>query len=123
MMEIERDIKSKISSNCMCKTAMCIHHVGYVSVSDIQNAIKRLKPGKKDGSLNLSTDHIINGCIRLFTLLSLLFTAMLIHGHCPKAMLLGSMVPIPKINGTTNSENFRAITMSSIFVKLFDLVY
>ena len=47
---------------------------------------------------------------------------MLIHGHCPKAMLLGSMVPIPKINGTTNSDNFRAITMSSIFVKLFDLV-
>ena len=47
---------------------------------------------------------------------------MLIHGHCPQSMLLGSMVPIPKINGTTNLENFRAITMSSIFVKLFDLV-
>ena len=59
------------------------------------------KVGKKDVSLNLSTDHIINGCIRLFTLLSLLFTSMLIHGHCPQAMLLGSMVPIPKINGTT----------------------
>ena len=67
------------------------------------NAIKRLKPGKKDGSFNLS-DHIIKGCIRLFTLLSLLFTSMLIHGHCPKSMLLGSMVPIPKKNGTTTLE-------------------
>ena len=47
---------------------------------------------------------------------------MLIHGCCPITMLLGMMVPIPKIEGTTNSDNFRAITMSNIFIKLFDLV-
>ena len=47
MMEIEGDIKSKINSNFICKTAMCIHQDGYVSVSDIQNAIKCLKSAKK----------------------------------------------------------------------------
>ena len=47
---------------------------------------------------------------------------MLIHGCCPITMLSGTMVPIPNIQGTTNSDNFRDITMSNIFIQLFDLV-
>ena len=52
----------------------------------------------------------------------LLFTLMLVHGHCPNSMLLGTMVPLAKFQGTTCSDNFRAITLSSIFTKLFDLI-
>ena len=73
-------------------------------------------------SMNMYTDHIINGNNRLFVLLSILFSAMLLHGYCPKAMMFGTMIPIPKTSGTTNSENFRAITLSTTFAKLFDVV-
>ena len=44
----------------------------------------------------------------------LLFTLMLVHGHCPNSMLLGTMVPLARFQGTTCSDNFRAITLSSI---------
>ena len=60
----------------------------------------------------------------MYIYLSLLFTAMLRHGSIPDGILLGTMVPIPK-GGWTNlnsSENFTAITLSSTFGKLIDLV-
>ena len=48
---------------------------------------------------------------RLFALLSILYTTIIKHGYCPDVMLNGVMTPIPKVSGTTNSENFRAITL------------
>ena len=32
------------------------------------------------------------------------------------------MIPIPKVKGTNKSENFRAITLGSVILKLFDIV-
>ena len=63
--------------------------------------------------MNMYTDHIINGNNRLYVLLSILFSAMLLHGYCPKALMFGTMIPIPKISGATNSENFGAIMFST----------
>ena len=120
MKTIEKDIKTNICN--MCKTNECLHHVSNISVTDIVNAIDKLKPGKNDCLLNLSTDHIIHGTPRLFILLSLLFTCMISHGYCPPGMLTGTMIPIPKIKGTTSSDNFRAITLSNTFSKIFDQV-
>ena len=49
---------------------------------------------------------------------------MLRHGTSPEGMVLGTMVPIPKGRwaNLTNSDNFRAITLSSILGKLFDYI-
>ena len=114
------NVINQIGNQC---TGNCCNHVGLVSVNDICNGVKLLKPDKKDGSLNLSTNHLIHGTSRLFTLLSLLFSSRLIHGYVPCSMLSGTMVPIPKIQGTSNSDKFRAITMSNIFtIKLLDQI-
>ena len=43
---------------------------------------------------------------------------MLRHGYAPNGLLLGTMVPIPKLKGTNKSDNYRAITISSLFGKL-----
>ena len=37
-------------------------------------------------------------------------------------MLLGTMVPIPKLMGTNKSDNYCAITISSLFGKLLDIM-
>ncbi len=47
-------------------------------------------------SLGLWSDHLINGTHNLYVMLTLLFNMMLVHVICPKSMLLGTMVPIPK---------------------------
>lgn len=49
---------------------------------------------------------------------------MLVHGVCPNSMTSGTMVPIPKGSRKllSNSDNYRAITLSSIISKIFDWV-
>ena len=59
-------------------------------------AVSKLKCNKSDGRLGHSTDHIINGTNKLCVYLSLLFTEILRHGYIPNAMLISTMVPIPK---------------------------
>ncbi len=70
------------------------------------------------------SDHIINASGKLKVYLSLLFTSMLPNGISPEGMLNGTMVPIPKGRwaNLTISDNFRAITLSSIFGKLIDMI-
>ena len=47
---------------------------------------------------------------------------MLCHGYAAEGMLKGTMVPLPKVKGTNKADNFRAITLSSIFGKVLDLI-
>ena len=49
---------------------------------------------------------------------------MIIHGIAPSGLLLSTLVPIPKNkNGhRCNYDNYRQIAISSILVKLFDII-
>ena len=49
---------------------------------------------------------------------------MIIHGYSPYGMLVGTMVPLPKgkWKSKRDSENYRAITLSSLLGKLLDLI-
>ena len=55
-----------------------------------------------------------------FVLLSLLFQCMLSHGIIPEDMRLGTITPIikNKQKSCNDSNNYRAITLSSILGKL-----
>ena len=57
-------------------------------------------------------------------LLTLVFNCMLVHGYSPDFMSVGTMVPIPKDRRqlACTSDNFRAITLSSIVAKVFDVI-
>jgi hypothetical protein len=52
----------------------------------------------------------------------LLFTAMTFHGRAPDNLLYSAFVFIPKGNkgNASDSDNFRGIMLSTIFVNLFD---
>ncbi len=56
--------------------------------------------------------------------MTLLFNRMLLHGICPKSMLLGTMVPISKNKKKSlcDSDNYQAIALSSIFGNIFNWV-
>jgi hypothetical protein len=90
---------------------------------DVEKVIKRLKAGKMDGYLGISSDCIINAPQRLKTLISLLFRVMTIHGFAPDELLIGTMAPIPKTKGfVSSSDKYRAITLISCIIKLYDYV-
>ena len=93
-----------------------------ISTSDIAKSIQTLKTNKRDGSRPLVTNNFIHCDQTTVKLLADLFTSIIIHGYCPKDMLKGLIVPIPKVKGTTSSDNYRAITLSSIMVKLLEAV-
>ena len=80
------------------------------------------KPHKRDGCIDLSSDHIVNGCDELFVYITLLFSAILVHGAMPDNFLQSTIVPIPKERNVdrSNINNYRGIALRSIFGKLMD---
>ena len=60
--------------------------------------------------------------VLLYTYVSLLFNSMLAHGCVPNDFLISTLVPIPKNKrkSLNNSDNYRAIALSSILGKLMD---
>ncbi len=90
----------------------------------MNKAVAHLKGGKSDGEEGLMSDNVINGTHALYVHLSLVFNAMLIHGLSPDSMLLATMIPIPKDKRKSlcDSNNYRAIALSSILGKTLDWV-
>ena len=88
-------------------------------------AIKQLKAGKRNGSLGLVSDHFINACDELSIHVTMLFSALLMHGLVPDDMVSGTLRPICKGKNVnvTDSRNYRAIALSLIFGKVFDLIF
>ena len=95
-----------------------------INVSEVANAVKKLKGGKSGGCEDILSDNIINGTHQLFVWLSVLFNAMIVHGYSPSLTLFGLLIPIPKDKRKSlcQSDNYRAIALSSVICKVFDLV-
>ena len=92
--------------------------------NDIRDAVYKLKSGKNDGNLGLSSDYFVNACDELFIHTALLLSSLTVHGYAPSDMLISTVIPIPKGRNVnvTDSANYRGISLSSIFGKVFDLV-
>ena len=59
----------------------------------------------------------------IITPLSLFFTAVLRHGHMPQCFQDSVIVPVPKAKkDPSKSLNYRPITLSSSFSKIFSLI-
>ena len=111
---------SIITEGCEC--------VSFVHTNEVITAFSKLKPRKHDGNLGLCTDHFRNAGYELVTrgkFLAMLFSAMLIHGVASDDMYSYTLIPIPKGKNVnvTDSNNYRGIALSSVFGKLFDLIF
>ena len=69
------------------------------------------------------SECIIHAPHRLQVLLAILFNSMVIHRTAAEGLLEGSMTLIPKSQAMTRlSDKYRAITLSSLIGKIFDLI-
>ena len=89
----------------------------------VKRAISRLKNDKSDESGDFTSDCIKAAPDELCEILSSLFRSYLIHGHISINLLKCALYPIVKdSNGdTAASKNYRAIAISSLILKIFDI--
>ena len=99
-------------------------HTHDITVEHVTNAISHLKSEKNDNFEGLSSDNFKNGTHLLNVYISLLFSTMLSHGTTPAGLLLSTLVSLikNKRGNKCDSNNYRAIAISSIIGKLFDTV-
>ena len=124
MTRLKNDIHVTINEKFNSSNVNINNNSTKIHPEDIRLAMKNLKLGKNDGSYLLKSENLINASEILHGHLSLLYTIMLSHGYSPSGMVIGTMVPIQKgkFTDVTKSKNFRAITISSLLGKIFDII-
>ena len=108
---------SKLKRQCAMN-----HHIIYAEL--VSNAINHLKVDKNDYVRGLSSNNFKNGSHLLSVYISLLFSSMLVQGTTPAGLLLSTFVPLikNKRGNKCDSNNYRAIAISSLLEKLFDII-
>ena len=122
MNSLKTIIDSRVAEYCGDQKHCSADHI--INVSQVVENIVFMKSNKHDGNVGHYSDHIIQGTRRLQVYLSLLFTSMLSHGFSPLGMCISTLVPIPKNQRKSlgDSNNYRAIALSSILGKLLDRI-
>ena len=108
--DIFEHVTSKISDNDATFNSF--------TVDGVLAAVRDMKPGKSDGDLGLSSDHVKNAPHVFNVHLCLLYNAMLVHGHVPTMMLKGTITHIPKDAKAkqSDSNNYRGICLCICFI-------
>ena len=85
-------------------------------------AIKSLNRGKSYGLDNLIDEMFIDGIHALSPLLVNIFNYIFESGTYPQEWLKGIIASIPKKGYLTDANNYRGITIMSVFAKLFSII-
>ena len=110
-----------IKGICEC----CTKYPYYVTSVDVSKAVSQLKSSKEDGIEDYSSENIIHGTDLLNSYVSILMNCMLSHGYAPRDFTMSTLIPIPKDKKKSlyDSNNYRAIALSSIIGKLLDVIF
>ena len=109
-------------NKCKCKSSVDVTintNVSYnpnmsAPVPEVGAEIKKLPNGKSCDADGLSAEHLKHAGSRSTVLLSLLFSAMLVHGHVSPILLKVILIPIiKKQNLNPIKNNYRPIAISS----------
>ena len=97
----------------------------FISLGDVEGALKKLKPMKGDGDAGFSSSHLLYSSMLYRSQVAALFTAMTVHGHQPSALLNASIISIPKdfCKSLSDSSNYRGIALCCSIAKLLDLIF
>ena len=90
--------------------------------SEVIKAIKQLKHGKSSGPDLLINDFVIYTCDILASKITALFNVIFMSGHFTKSWTEGVIIPIHKKGNKGAVDNYRGITLLSVFVELFTRV-
>ena len=115
---LERELHGMISKESL-------EFVDRISASTVKSVVQtKLKSAKRDPTADISSDYIIHSPDKLFHLLANCFRGYIIHSHVSGFLLISSLVPLikDKLGDITSSNNYRSIAISSLILKIFDLV-
>ena len=120
----EEDIITHCDVNIKDNDNDAYTHTHDITVAHVKNAIHKMKSRKSDCIDGILSDNFKEGTDSLYTLISLLFSSMLMHGVPPAGLLMSSLVPIlkNKRGNKCDSDNYRQIAISSLMGKLFDSI-
>ena len=93
-----------------------------ITTDEVTIAIKSLDRGKSYGLDNLIDEMFIDGIHVLSPLLVNIFNYIFESGTYPQEWLKGIIVPIPRKGYLTDANNYRGITIMSVFAKLFSII-
>jgi len=95
----------------------------WISVELVDNSIRAMQLGTAAGVDGIETEHLRYAHPRICVMLSLLFSAMIIHGIVPSMFGLGITVPLLKGHNLDSSvsDNYRGITLSMHISKVFEM--
>ena len=90
----------------------------------VKEAACKLKPGKSDVTEGYTSDAILNAPDILFNQLAKVYRSWLYHGTVPLNLLACAFLPLLKssLKNPAEANSYRAITGSSLLLKLFDQV-
>ena len=93
----------------------------FFTCRDIIDVTTALKPGKAYVG-RIKAEHILHGPPKLLIHLQILFNAMQQHSFIPSLMLRGNISPLVKDRdgNLSDSSNYRAVTLSSVFIQMFE---
>ena len=95
----------------------------FFSWRDMVEMISKLRTGKSYAGF-VRAEHILHGSPKLAVHLHILFNAMLQHSYIPTLLLRGNISPLVKDRDgdVSDSGNYRAITLSSIFIQMYEIL-
>ena len=98
--------------------------VELVSPQIVYQAISCINSDKNDNMYNFKSNAFLNAADVLNNHLTLLFQSFLIHGYVPNELITCNLKPIvkDKLGDKLSSENYRAIGISSLILKILDWV-
>ncbi len=88
-------------------------------MQEIKDARQRLKKDKYDGVAGLWSNHVLYSPDVFNVHLSMLATAMTVHGYNVDDLLIGTMISLPK-DHKADSNNYRGICLCSCINKLLE---
>ena len=93
-----------------------------ICTEEVVKAIESLKRGKSGGSDLLIPEIFIECKEMLSPILCKLFNYMFDNSIYPESWTNGIIVPVPKKGNVDDVNNYRGITLTSIFSKLFSII-
>ncbi len=90
-----------------------------VTTEEVETAVKKLKTGKAAGLGNIPAELLKNAPQKLYKMIAQLFTMCINERIIPKEWKIAHIIPIFKHGDRTNCNNYRAISVTSTFSRLF----
>ena len=99
-------------------------YIQLITPNVVKAAARNLKPANTDPIVAITSDFLINAPERLYLILAECLKSYITHAHVSEFLLSSMMIPIikDKLGDSGSSDNYRSIAISSLIMKIYDLV-